>query len=100
MRLDLRGETAYGSMVTSSGAHQAQVFPQLRVGVKLHISSSILTIYGIEDVYTSTDLETINGEIFEEFLGQLLLPIIMPYDGVNPRSILIVMMNINASIHH
>ena len=72
----------------------AQVF-QLRVGGKRISAIPILTTRGIEDVYTST--ETINGERFEEFLCQCLLPIIMPYDGVNPRSVVVLD---NASIHH
>ena len=59
----------------------AQVF-QLRVGGISAIP--VMTTRGIEGVYTST--ETINGEKFEEFLCQCLLPIIIPYDGVNPRS--------------
>ena len=72
----------------------AQVF-QLRVGGKRISAIPILTTHGIEDVYTST--ETINGERFEDFLCQCLLPIIMPYDGVNPRSVVVMD---NASIHH
>ena len=72
----------------------AQVF-QLRVGGKCISAIPILTTHGIEDVYTST--ETINGERFEDFLCQCLLPIIMPFDGVNPRSVVVMD---NASIHH
>ena len=73
----------------SLGSTPAQVF-QLHIGGK---RISILTTRGIEDVYTST--ETINGERFEEFLCQCLLPI-MPYDGVNPRSVVVMD---NATIH-
>ena len=72
----------------------AQVF-QLRVGGKRISAIPVMTTRGIEGVYTST--ETINGEKFEEFLCQCLLPIIMPYDGVNPRSVVVMD---NASIHH
>ena len=72
----------------------AQVF-QLRVGGKRISAIPVLTTRGIEDVYTSK--ETINGERFEEFLCQCVLPIIMPYDGVNPRSVVVMD---NASIHH
>ena len=39
----------------------------------------------------------INGDKFEEFLCQCLLPIIMPYDGNNARSVVVMD---NASIHH
>ena len=66
----------------------AQVF-------QLPIGGSAYQTRGIEDVYTST--ETINGERFEEFLCQCLLPIIMLFDGVNPRSVEVMD---NASIHH
>ena len=68
---------------------------QLRVGGKRISAIPVLTTRGIEDVYTSK--ETINGERFEEFLCQCLLPITMPYDGVNPHSIVVMD---NASIHH
>ena len=61
---------------------------QLRVGGKRISAIPILTTRGIEDVYTST--ETINGDRFEEFLCQCLLPIIMPYDGVNPCSVVVI----------
>ena len=93
MKLDLTGETAYESTVTPSGI-PAQVF-QLRVGGKRISAIPILTTRGIEDVYTST--ETINGERFEDFLCQFLLPIIMPFDGVKPRSVVVMD---NASIYH
>ena len=72
----------------------AQVF-QLRVGGKRISAIPVMTTRGIEGVYTST--ETINGEKFEEFLCQCLLPNIIPYDGVNPRSVVVMD---NASIHH
>ena len=68
---------------------------QLRVGGKRISAIPVLTTRGIEDVYTSK--ETINGDKFEEFLCQCLLPIIMPYDGNNARSVVVMD---NASIHH
>ena len=89
MKPDLTGGTGYSLRGTP-----AQVF-QLRVGGKRISAIPILTTRGIEDVYTST--ETVNGERFEDFLCQCLLPIIMPYDGVNPRSVVVLD---NASIHH
>ena len=68
---------------------------QLRVGGK-HISAiPILSTEGIEDVYTTTD--SVNGDKFLDFICQCLLPIIQPFDGKNPRSV--VLMD-NASIHH
>ena len=40
---------------------------------------------------------SVNGEKFEHFVKECLLPVLMPYDGVNPRSIVVMG---NASIHH
>ena len=55
----------------------------------------MLTTRGIEDVYITT--ETVDGERFEQFLCQCILPIILPFDGNNPRSVVVMD---NASIHH
>jgi transposase len=54
-----------------------------------------MTTRGIEDVYTTTG--SVNGEKFIEYFCQCVLPIIMPFDGQNPRSIVVMD---NASIHH
>ena len=54
-----------------------------------------MTTRGIEDVYTTT--ENVNSETFIDFLIKYALPIILPFDGNNPRSILTLD---NASIHH
>ena len=68
---------------------------QLIVGGK-HISAiPVMTTRGIEDVHTTT--KNVNGEEFVDFLIKYVLPIILPFDGNNPRSILILD---NASIHH
>ena len=55
----------------------------------------ILTLRGIEDVYLTTS--TVNGDIFEHFICQCILPIILPFDGTNPRSVVIMD---NCSIHY
>ena len=55
----------------------------------------IMTTCGIEDVYVTTD--SVNGEKFLDFFCKCVLPIIMPYDGHNSNSV--VLMD-NASIHH
>ena len=55
----------------------------------------VLTTQGIEDVYTTT--ESVNGEKFLEFFCQCVLPIIMPFDGQNSNSVVVMD---NASIHH
>jgi len=54
-----------------------------------------LTTEGLEDVYAEED--SVNGEVFLDFVRKCLLPILMPLDGVNPNSIIILD---NASIHH
>ena len=38
-----------------------------------------------------------NGDRFNHFIREYLIPVLMPYNGVNPRSIVIID---NASIHH
>ena len=40
---------------------------------------------------------TANGETFKDFIERSLLPHLMPFDGTNPRSVVILD---NASIHH
>jgi hypothetical protein len=70
---------------------------QLRVGGKRVSAIPILTKRGIEDVYTTTVCKWRELHKSEEFLCQCLLPIIMPFNGCNPRSV--VLMD-NTSIHH
>ena len=48
-----------------------------------------------QDVFTTTD--RVNGDVFERFVCECILPIILPFDGNNPRYILEMD---NASIHH
>lgn len=68
---------------------------QLRVS-GTHISAiPVLTTRGIEDVYTTTG--SVNGDKFVHFLRTHVLPIIMPFNGTNPRSVVVMD---NASIHH
>lgn len=67
----------------------------LSVGGKRVSAIPVLTTRGIENVFTTTG--TINGEVFEHFVCECILPIILPFDGNNPRSILVMD---NASIHH
>ena len=55
----------------------------------------IMTAYGLHDVYLAEG--SINGERFTQFLQKYLVPSLMPFNGVNPFSIVIMD---NASIHH
>ena len=68
---------------------------QLRVSGSRISAIPVLTTRGIESVYTTTG--TVNGDVFEEFVCKHVLPIIQPFNGVNPRSIILLD---NASIHH
>ena len=49
---------------------------------------------GIEDVYITEG--SINGEVFFDFVRKCLLPILMPFNGINQNSIVV---SDNASIH-
>lgn len=55
----------------------------------------IMTVYGLHDVYIAEG--TINGERFTEFVTNCLLSVLMPFNGVNPFSVVIMD---NATIHH
>lgn len=68
---------------------------QLRVGGKRISAIPVMTTRGIEDVYTTAS--SVSGDEFIYFICKCVLPIIMPFNGSNPRSIVIMD---NASIHH
>lgn len=71
------------------------------VSFKLGISGKRLSVItamssrGVEDIDIIDG--TTNGEAFTKFLEHSILPIMQPFNGVNPRSILVLD---NASIHH
>jgi len=67
----------------------------LRFSGKCVSAISVLTTRGIEDTFTTSS--TVDGEKFEEFICQCVLPILLPFDGLNPCSVVIMD---NASIHH
>ena len=54
-----------------------------------------MSVYGIHDVFLAEG--TINGDRFELFIRNYLLPNLMPFNGLNPFSVVIMD---NASIHH
>ena len=74
---------------------------QTPVSFKLGISGKRLSVItamssrGVEDIDIIDG--TTNGEAFTKFLEHSILPIMQPFNGVNPRSILVLD---NASIHH
>lgn len=55
----------------------------------------IMGLCGLLDVYTTSG--SVNEEVFLDFLERSLLPQLLPFDGVNPHSV--VLMD-NAAIHH
>ncbi len=71
------------------------------VSFKLGINGKRLSVIaamssrGVEDIDILEG--TTNGEAFTTFLEHRILPIMQPFNGINPRSILVLD---NASIHH
>ena len=55
----------------------------------------IWSMRGMEDVYVHEG--TVNGNVFEDFVETILLPVLQPFDGTNPRSVVVLD---NASIHY
>ena len=56
---------------------------------------SMMSINGMLDVYVTPN--SVNAEIFEDFIDQSLLKHVMLFNGRNPNSVVILD---NASIHH
>ena len=67
----------------------------LLVRGKRYSAISILSLQGILDTYITPD--SVNGDIFENFLEKCLRRHIMPFDGKNPHSVVVLD---NASIYH
>ena len=55
----------------------------------------VMSLDGIHDLYLAEG--NVNGEIFELFVKNCLLPILQPFNYTNPHSVVIMD---NASIHH
>lgn len=56
---------------------------------------SAMSTRGVEDVYLAEG--GVDGDTFCDFIEKCLLPVLMPFNGSNPRSIVVID---NASIHH
>ena len=54
-----------------------------------------MSMTGLHDLYLAEG--TMNGDRFTHFISTCLLPVLMPYNGMNQHSIVIMD---NASIHH
>ncbi len=68
---------------------------QLKLGKSRINAIGIMSYQGMEDVYLTED--NINGDIFVHFVGSCLLPILMPFNGVNTHSVVVMD---NCSVHH
>ena len=68
---------------------------RLLVRGKRYTAIPIVSLEGIHDVYLAEG--TMNGDRFVQFVQNCLLPHLMPFNGVNPRSVVIMD---NCSIHH
>lgn len=68
---------------------------QLRIAGKRINAIGIMSRAGVEDVYITE--ENVDGDVFEDFVRTTLLPLLMPFNGVNSHSVVIMD---NASIHH
>ena len=66
-------------------------------GGKRYTSIAAMSVDGIEDSYITEG--NVNGDKFLEYVRRSLLLSLMPFNGTNPRSIIIVIMD-NASVHH
>ena len=65
---------------------------QLRIRGKRCSAIPVMTTNGLEDVYVTGN--SVNGGEFEHFICKCVLPILLPFDGHNPHSVVV------ASIHH
>lgn len=54
-----------------------------------------MSVNGILDAYVTSN--TVNADIFEDFIDNSLLRHVMPFNGHNPHSVVVLD---NASIHH
>jgi len=55
----------------------------------------VMSVAGIHDVYLAEG--SVDGDRFSHYVTEYLLPVLLPFNGTNPRSIMIMD---NASIHH
>jgi len=67
----------------------------LTVRGKHYTSIAVLTTNGVEDVYITES--SVDGDVFLDFIRRCILPLLMPFNGINPNSIVVMD---NASIHH
>ena len=56
---------------------------------------AVMSVDGVEDIHIVEN--NVNGDTFLDFIHLCILPIIMPFSGINPWSIVVMD---NAAIHH
>ena len=66
----------------------------LKLSGKRYSVNAIMSTDGVEDIYIHKG--SVNGEIFLDFIQKCLLRLLMPFNGSNPNSIVILD---NASVH-
>ena len=62
---------------------------------KRYSAIPVMSVEGIHDVYLAEG--SVDGDKFEYFVKECLLPVLMNFNGINPRSVVVMD---NASIHH
>ena len=67
----------------------------LKLRGKHYSAICILSTEGVEDVYICE--EGVTGDVFLDFVRKCLLPILQPFNGQNPNSVVVLD---NASVHH
>lgn len=63
-------------------------------GVRIN-SIGIMSYHGMEDVHILQD--TVDGDTFEDFCRTCLIPLLMPFNGINTHSVVVMD---NCSVHH
>ncbi len=81
----------YGYSIRGTPAHNFA----LRVGGKRYSAIPVMSMTGILDVYIYE--AGVNGDVFIDFIRRTVLPLLMPFNGLNAHSVVILD---NASIHH
>ena len=81
----------YGYSVRGTPAHEFV----LRIGGKRYSAITVMSMKGVQDVYLCEG--SVNGDRFLDFVRRTLLPLLMPFNGLNDHSVVVLD---NASIHH
>ena len=69
----------------------------LRIAGKRYSAIKVMSIKGVQGVYILCEGSVKNGDRFLDFIRRTLLPLLMPFNGLNDHSVVVLD---NASIHH